>query len=225
MNNRYAIDETRIILIHPCEIIRRGIGALMQQFGAKNVIYFDSCESYIEHQPQPGADLILVHYSQCRKEGSIGCMVDRTGAHVALIASSDVFHKDSYEDIVSRIIEGVTGFLDLNEPVNVFMSELEDIIAGDVVISGKFIGNISPNVDSKSENLSELLSQREIQILELVAEGWTNSEVGTKLNISPHTVKGHLTHILTKLNLRNRQQAVGYIMKHTMSRNNHNTSQ
>jgi len=220
MNNKYVVGETRILLIHPCEIIRCGIGVLLQQYGAKNVILFDSCESYLKQQCQPGADLILVHYSQCSKEGSIGCMIEQTGAHVALMASSDAFHKDSYESIVQRIIEGITGFLDMNEPINTFMSELEDIIAGDVVISGKFIGNIVPNINKNAEKLTELLSQREIQILELVAEGCINSEIGKELNISPHTVKGHLTHILTKLNLRNRQQAVSYVIERRLSAGN-----
>ena len=80
--------------------------------------------------------------------------------------------------------------------------------------------------DPISKNIYKILSEREMQILDLVVKGSTNAEIGKTLNLSPHTIKGHLTNILTKLNLKNRQQAVAYIMEkkfladETISENN-----
>lgn len=216
MSRGYAIADINILLIHPCEIIRRGIGVLLQQNGAKHVALFDNCQDVINQYESVPADLVLVHYSECKDPGSVRDIIDRTGARIALLAASDRFHNDRYEDILPRIMEGVTGFLDMNEPVNVFLSELEDVIAGDIVISSRFAASISPRGDSQGRDLSGVLSLREAQILELIANGSTNIEIGKALNISPHTVKGHLTHILTKLNLKNRQQAASYIMKQHM---------
>jgi len=207
------LKELKIVLIFPCETIRNAIGALFKQYEIHNVSLFDSCE---EFDSQPGncpADLVLIHYSRCKAPGAIARIIQRTGAHVALLASSDSYHQDSYQDILERLLEGITGFLDLDEPVYTFFSELEDIACGDIVISGKFARNITQKTRPVDTNLDEALSQRELQILTLVADGSTNKEIGEALNISPHTVKGHLTNILTKLNLKNRQQAVAYIMK------------
>jgi LuxR family maltose regulon positive regulatory protein len=62
-------------------------------------------------------------------------------------------------------------------------------------------------VDS-SENLIEPLSQRELEVLSLIAEGISNQEIGLRLHISLSTVKGHTTQIYGKLNVSNRIQAV-----------------
>ena len=54
----------------------------------------------------------------------------------------------------------------------------------------------------------EPLSEREIQVLQLIAEGLTNQEVATRLYLSLHTVKAHARNIYRKLAVRNRTQAV-----------------
>jgi len=54
----------------------------------------------------------------------------------------------------------------------------------------------------------EVLSLRELEVLRLIAQGLTNKEVGAKLYISENTVKGHVKEILTKMNARNRIEAV-----------------
>ncbi|MGF1471838.1 MAG: LuxR C-terminal-related transcriptional regulator [Rubrobacteraceae bacterium] len=65
----------------------------------------------------------------------------------------------------------------------------------------------SPNRSSKPGPV-EPLSGRELEVLELIAEGLTNKEVATSLYLSPHTVKVHARNIFTKLAATNRSQAV-----------------
>jgi LuxR family maltose regulon positive regulatory protein len=65
----------------------------------------------------------------------------------------------------------------------------------------------SPMRGSKSE-LVEPLSERELEVLQLIAEGLTNQEVATRLYLSLHTVKVHARNIFTKLTVKNRAQAV-----------------
>jgi DNA-binding NarL/FixJ family response regulator len=57
------------------------------------------------------------------------------------------------------------------------------------------------------------LSDRELEVLRLVAEGKGNTEIAAALVISPKTVKNHLSHILAKLGLRNRVQAAVYAVR------------
>jgi DNA-binding NarL/FixJ family response regulator len=56
--------------------------------------------------------------------------------------------------------------------------------------------------------MNEMLSEREVSVVRLVAEGKTNQEIGTELGISPSTVKSHLTRIGFKLHARNRAEIV-----------------
>ena len=57
------------------------------------------------------------------------------------------------------------------------------------------------------------MSRRELEILEHVARGATNQEIGDALSITENTVKVHMRNILGKLQLRNRQQAAAYALK------------
>ncbi|MDD5486770.1 MAG: response regulator transcription factor [Dehalococcoidales bacterium] len=204
-------------IIHPCEIIRHGIGALLRQNGANEVLLFDSCKSFLQQPLSKRISLLLVHYSQCQSNAKLKELIQQNGLHVALLASSDSFHRDSFDDVINRMLEGFNGFLDMDESVYTFLSELISAAEGGVVISRKFAQDITRETEPVGGNLGAVLSQRELEILEHVAMGSTNTEIGKELHISPHTVKGHLTNILTKLNLKNRQQAVAYIMKKRLS--------
>ena len=63
--------------------------------------------------------------------------------------------------------------------------------------------------DSAAEEIVEPLSQREIEVLRLVAAGLSNREIADKLYLSPGTIKTHVHNICGKLGASNRTQAVG----------------
>jgi DNA-binding NarL/FixJ family response regulator len=64
-----------------------------------------------------------------------------------------------------------------------------------------------------SADTYDLLTSREREILQLLAEGKTNKEVASALNISPYTVETHRSHILQKLNLHNSAELVLYAVR------------
>jgi DNA-binding NarL/FixJ family response regulator len=207
------LQKLTIAVIHPCEIVKLGIGALLEQNGARKVLLFNGWKSFAQLNDFTEIDLALVHYSQCNRENGQKELIEKGAFPVALLASSDSFHKDSFNDVMNRMMEGYSGFLNMDEPAETFFSEIINTADGGIVISRKFASNIAHRNKPIESDLDEVLSQRELAILDLIATGSTNSEIGQELHISPHTVKGHLTNILTKLNLKNRQQAVAYIMK------------
>ncbi len=211
------MKELSIILVHPCEVIRESITLLLKKHGYHVGHAFDSCKSFLAEIDNLKADIILAHYSEYEKECSLVDIKSKTGANIALLASSDSYHKDNYEDIIEMVTSGITGFLDMNEAPVVFISEIDNIASGGIVISSHFIHDLHKKVDLPNEEKStEHLSERENAILDLVVKGCTNREIGQDLFISEHTVKAHLSSIMTKLNIKNRQQAVAYIMQKRM---------
>lgn len=70
--------------------------------------------------------------------------------------------------------------------------------------------------DSKSENLLDGLTQREREVLALLAEGHGTGDIGQQLSISPNTVRNHVQHILQKLQVHTRVEAVTYALKHEL---------
>ncbi len=205
-----------VVLVHPCEIIRQSIALLLERSGYQVPVSAESCESFLKQFGDEQAEVVLIHYSQSKTQGIIKKIADRTGASVALLASSDAYHKDSYSDMLEQTAEGVTGFLDMDEPIKKFLRELDDIIGGDFVVSTNFIRQLKRNGAIIEEKLGTILSERETDILNLVSKGNTNKEIGEELFISENTVKAHLKNILTKLDLRNRQQLIAYALRNDL---------
>ena len=67
--------------------------------------------------------------------------------------------------------------------------------------------------DQSSKNTGDVLTERQVEILAMVAVGSTNDEISDKLCISPHTVKTHLYKIFKKINVPNRVQAALWAAK------------
>jgi len=218
MEQNSALKNASIILVHPCEVVRYGIGLLLQQSDYGVPLLVDSCESLLDKLDDSDVDLVLIHYSLYKPSGIIKQIINQTGANIILLASSDSYHKDCYRNMLEQITEGITGFLDMDEPLHIFLSELEYVSSGLIVVSKNFKKNLNQNVTGIGDKPGKIISERETQILNLIGTGNTNKEIGEELFISEHTVKVHLRNILTKLNLKNRQQAVAYaIRKETMA--------
>ena len=122
------------------------------------------------------------------------------------------------EYVFQALRAGASGYM-LKEAV-----PTELITALRVIQSGQFylsptaqsvmVGDYLQRVRAGEEKDSySSLTEREREILKLVAEGYTNNQIGERLFISPKTVDTHRTHIMDKLNLHNRAELVKYAMR------------
>ena len=85
---------------------------------------------------------------------------------------------------------------------------IKDLDAADIAHAVATVGSGGTLFDDRGEPGGVPLSERERQVLELVADGATNREIGAALHLSPHTVKEHTSALYRKLGVRNRAQAV-----------------
>jgi len=87
-------------------------------------------------------------------------------------------------------------------------SGLRAMVAGLLVFSPEFEGYLLPEESSFSHELVEPLTPRELEVLQLIAEGLANKAIARQLNISDHTVKFHITSLYGKLDVSSRTEAV-----------------
>jgi LuxR family transcriptional regulator, positive regulator of biofilm formation len=108
------------------------------------------------------------------------------------------------------VSEGIQGFFYENDPLDVFLKGVRAVIDGRLWLSRDMMTKCifeGTRKDNSAKSQIENLSQRQIEILALVAVGTKNDEIADKLCISPHTVKTHLYRIFKKINVPNRVQA------------------
>ena len=113
---------------------------------------------------------------------------------------------DTDTDVVPAIEAGATGYLLKDSPPDELLRGVRAAARGEAVLSPSVATRVLGQVRSPAQ---DPLSQRELEVLELVARGSTNREAAAKLFISEATVKTHLLHVYAKLGVSDRAAAVG----------------
>jgi DNA-binding NarL/FixJ family response regulator len=109
---------------------------------------------------------------------------------------------DTDEDIYRGLRAGARSYLLKDTPVDEILDVIRAVAAGKKFIPTRVGMRLAERIES------EELSDREQEVLRLIAQGKTNSEIGTALGIAESTVKFHVNHVLTKLGVSDRTQAV-----------------
>jgi len=109
---------------------------------------------------------------------------------------------DGDEDIYRAIQAGAKGYLLKDVPREALIDSIRRVHAGETCVPVHLANKLAERVGSES------LSEREIDVLKLMAQGKSNKEIGSVLFISPGTVKSHVKSIFAKLKVNTRAEAV-----------------
>jgi DNA-binding NarL/FixJ family response regulator len=120
------------------------------------------------------------------------------------------FDLDEY--VYEALRAGASAFVLKDDPPEQLIAAIRTVAAGDALLSPAVTRRVIAEFGrlqrpSSPKALAEL-SERELEVFRLVAKGLSNAEIGRELYIGETTVKTHVTHILQKLGLRDRVQAV-----------------
>ena len=127
------------------------------------------------------------------------------------------FNLDGY--VYEALRAGASGFLLKDAPTAQLLHGVRTVAAGAALLDpevtrqliGRYAARIRPAADGTD---GSPLTPRELEVLRLIADGLTNAEIAATLVISPETVKTYVSRLLTKLDLRDRVQAVIYAYRH-----------
>lgn len=112
---------------------------------------------------------------------------------------------DSDADILRAVEAGATGYLLKDTPRSDLFRAIEKVAQGESVLAPTVASRLMQRMRSPTE---ETLSSREIEVLQLVARGKSNREIGKALHVSTATIKTHLVRIFDKLDVTDRTAAV-----------------
>jgi DNA-binding NarL/FixJ family response regulator len=123
------------------------------------------------------------------------------------------------EDVVNAVMAGACGYLLKDSSIDQLIAGIRGAARGESLISPQIASKLLQHLRARStdevaaETIRAELSDRELQVLRLIANGKDNAEIARELFISPKTVKNHISNILMKLQIDNRIQAAVYAVR------------
>jgi DNA-binding NarL/FixJ family response regulator len=201
----------RVLLADDQELVRAGFRMILETQADIEVVgdAGDGVEA-VTATRRLAPDVILMDIRMPNLDGlqaTRQIVAARSGTRVLILTTFDL---DEY--VYQALTAGASGFLLKNAPPEQLIGGVRVVAAGDALLSPSITRRVIEHFTllppPGASDVLAGLTDRERQVLELVARGLSNTEIAAELVVSDATVKTHVGHLLAKLQLRDRVQAV-----------------
>ena len=199
----------RVLVADDHSLFRDGIVSLLEAAGIEVVGQVGDGREALAETRRLNPDVVLLDISMPEMNGLEALRhlrEESPDVHVVMLTVSD-----DDADLLEAIQAGASGYLLKSLSSEAFIELLQGLERGEAAISGvttaRLIKGIGTRTVSKNEPF-EKLTERELGLLRLVADGLSNRAIARELSISENTVKYHMKNIFQKLNAQNRTEAV-----------------
>jgi DNA-binding NarL/FixJ family response regulator len=207
-------ERLRILVCDDHALFRRGLQMVLDAEPDLELVGEASDgEEVVERAQELMPDVILMDVRMPRKSG----IEAATEIKDALTIS------DEEADLYEAIKAGASGYLLKEIPIDEVADAIRSVWAGQSRISPSMASKlltefaaISKASEEKPQIATPKLTDREMEVLQLVAQGLNNRDIAKQLYISENTVKNHIRNILEKLHLHSRMEAVVYAVREKM---------
>lgn len=202
----------RILLADDHAIVRMGLRAVLDSEEDITIVgEADTADDAVRAVENAGPDIDVVLMDLRFGPGQSGRELETGASATARIRKLPdppnvlvVTNYDTDVDILGAIEAGAVGYLLKDAPPAELISAVRAAATGATAMSG----SVATRLMHREEEPANALTSRELEVLQLVADGRSNREIGASLFLSEATVKSHLVHINTKLGVRSRTSAV-----------------
>jgi DNA-binding NarL/FixJ family response regulator len=206
------MSAIRVLIVDDQPLARAGFKAVLEATGTIQVVAeAENGERAVELARRHGPDVVLM---DVRMPGMDGIEATRRMPHQKVLILT-TFGLDDY--IIEALRAGASGFLLKDAPVEELVRAVRTVAAGDAQLSPAVtkrllvqVARRLPAAVQRDTGPLAQLTEREHEVLRLLAVGMSNAEIAGALVVSEPTVKTHVSSVLQKLGLRDRVQAVIY---------------
>ena len=202
------MEKIRILLADDHAIVRAGIRQFLESAGDIEVVAEagdgEQAKSLIQAERPDVAVLDIQMPKATGIEVTRWAKANAQGVGILVLTAYD---DDPY--VMAVLQAGANGYVLKTASPDDIIQAVRDVHAGKSVLDPSVTGALMAQIFHKSESQPvEQLTEREMEVLHLVAKGYTNKAIGVQLSISDRTVQGHLAHIFDKLQAASRTEAV-----------------
>jgi DNA-binding NarL/FixJ family response regulator len=202
-------EPLRVVIADDHPFYRQGLAKLLTKSGVEVVAEAANGPAAIEAVDETAPDVAVMDLNMPGMSGveATRRLTERTPATKVLVVSVSA----EEDDVTEAILAGASGYILKDRPVEEVVAGIRAAAAGESLISPRIASMLLGKVRERDEGGVELppvhLSEREREVLKLLAEGKGNQEIGEALFIGASTVRNHVSSILMKLQVDNRVQA------------------
>src|SRR5580765_2185147 len=195
----------RVLLVDDHDLFRTGLRNLLEEQGVDIIGEAGDGMQAVTQVRELAPDVVVMDLNM---PGMSGVEATRQVSSIAPLTRVVVLTISDHDtDVLDAILAGACGYL------------MKDASIDESLISSHIAGKVLQRIRATSsqpdiaETIRTELSDREIEVLKLIANGKDNAMIAAELHISPKTVKNHISNILMKLQIENRIQAAVYAVR------------
>ena len=208
----------KVLIVDDHFVVRRGTRALLLGDGADDIHVIGEAEDgrqAIEKTTQLEPDVILMDLVMPEMNGTEAIyeiLALRPITRIIAMTGSNVD-----ERVLSAVQAGARGFISKTARRDEFLATIRQVHQGDMSLpqelTQKLLIHLAPGLKDHNVPEPDPLTNREVEILRLVARGLSNQEIAGTIHIAEATVRTHVSRILNKLGLSNRVEAALYALR------------
>jgi two-component system NarL family response regulator len=212
-------DRIRVLVVDDHQMFRRGVAMVLEQQPDLELVgeAGDVTEA-VQIATDKLPDVVLMDVKMPRGSG-----IEATAQIKELVPSAKILMltiSEEEADLYDSLKAGATGYLLKDVAIEEVVEAIRSVHQGESRISPSMASKLinefaamSKRGDEKPQSPQPRLTEREMEVLRLVAKGRNNRDIAKELFISENTVKNHIRNILEKLHLHSRMQAVVYAVR------------
>lgn len=207
--------KTRLMIVDDHEVVRMGLKAALEVEDDFTVVAeAGSGQDAIDRARVHLPDIVLMDVRMDGMDGIEACREIRNELPDTKVLMLTSFAEE--ETVVAAVLAGAAGYVLKNVARARLLDSLRAVARGESLLDSKVTRSVLEKLvagDGKKSGERDVLTDREREVLVLIADGATNKEIAAKLVVSENTARNHVSHILSKLGFSRRSEAAAYAVR------------
>jgi DNA-binding NarL/FixJ family response regulator len=207
-------DSVRVLVVDDDDNFRAALAELLTAHGLDVAATARDARDAIDVSRMLRPDIVLMDVEMPGRNGIEaipGVLAACPEARVVMLTVSG-----DGTDVLEALLAGATGYLVKGTEPAALVAGIRAAAAGDALLSPGLATKLLGRVQAAAPVMARegaLLSEREVEVLRLLASGKANADIARELFLSPYTVRNHISSILAKLQIANRTEAAAYAIR------------
>lgn len=205
IEHRARPNRLAIVVVHPHALFRDCfIRCLETSYSSYDILAFAHISEWASCANAATPPAVIVLFMDGTRASSAADLqfLDSTAANIPIVVMSDI---EDANYVMRALKAGARGYIPTSLPFNVAVEAVRLVEAGGTFVPASSL-ELSRNKKDAPQHSVELLTERQMMVVGALCRGMANKRIAFELNMSEHTVKVHLRHIMRKLKARNRTE-------------------